>query len=128
MSKLDELEKLGELKSSGAITEQEFEKLKTKLLHDTVLPQEGDVYPERERTNNGKATAGMVLGIVSLIVWIIPLIGAPVSIIGLIQASKGQRSEKKNEATVGLVLNILGLVATIINASIGAYRGANGLL
>lgn len=80
-----------------------------------------------DSTKNGAATAGLVLGIISLIGWIIPLFGAPISIIGLIQSVKGQKSENKGQATAGLVLSIIGLVATIINASIGAFKGANGL-
>lgn len=75
---------------------------------------------------NGKATKGLVLGIVGLVAWIIPLVGAPVTIIGLIFSIKGLRSLKRSMAIAGIVLSTIGLIATIINASIGAYQGATG--
>jgi hypothetical protein len=81
-----------------------------------------------DSTKNGAAKTGLVLGIISLLAWIIPLFGAPVSIIGLVQSVRGQKSENNGQATAGLVMSIIGLVATIINASIGAYMGANGQL
>lgn len=46
--------------------------------------------------HNGKATASLVLGIISMIAWIIPLIGYPVSIVGLIMGFIGLKSEKKD--------------------------------
>ena len=77
----------------------------------------------KDNTNrNGAATAGLVLGIIAVIAWIIPLFGAPISIVGLVQSVRGQKSLNKGKATAGLVLNIIGLVATIINATIGAYQ------
>ena len=50
-----------------------------------------------------KSTASLVLGIISLIVWLLPLAGFPVSIIGLVL---GIRKKYK----VGIVLNAIGLV------------------
>jgi hypothetical protein len=81
-----------------------------------------------DSSKNGAATTGLVLGIISLLAWIIPIAGAPVSIIGLVQSVRGQKSQNTGQATAGLVMNIIGLVATIINASIGAYKGATGQL
>jgi hypothetical protein len=40
----------------------------------------------------------------------------------------GRKSTKKNMATAGLILSIVGLVATIVNSSIGAYQGATAQL
>jgi len=74
----------------------------------------------------GQAITSLVLGLVGIIAWFLPLLGFPVSIIGLIMGVIGQKSTKKNMATVGLVLSIICLVATIINASIGAYLGCTG--
>lgn len=68
-----------------------------------------------------KSVASLVLGIISLIAWIIPLIGAPVSIIGLVLGVK-------KKYTAGIVLNVIGLVLTVANAAIGAYMGATGQL
>jgi len=70
--------------------------------------------------------AALVLGIVGLVAWFIPLFGLPVTIVGLILGVIGQKKKKKRIALAGMILSIIGLVATIINASIGAYLGATG--
>lgn len=78
--------------------------------------------------HSGKATASLVLGIIGLIAWIIPLFGAPITIVGLVLGSIGMKSSKRGMATAGLVMSIIGLVATLINSAIGAYLGATGQL
>lgn len=79
-----------------------------------------------DATKNGKATIGLVLGIIGLVAWFIPLIGAPITIIGLIFSIKGLKSLKRGVAIAGIILSSIGLFATIVNASIGAYQGATG--
>lgn len=78
--------------------------------------------------SNGKATASMTLGIIGLIFWLIPLFGAPITIVGLVLGVKAQGIEKSTKGTAGIVMCIIGLVLTIINAAIGAYMGASGVL
>jgi len=79
-----------------------------------------------DASKNGKATTSLVLGIIGLIAWFIPLIGAPITIIGLIFGIKGLKSLKRGVAIAGIVLCSIGLFATVVNASIGAYQGATG--
>ena len=73
-------------------------------------------------------TASFVLGLVGIIAWFIPLIGFPVTIVGLVLSIKGRSKspEKKSLATAAMVLNIIFLSLTLINSAIGAYRGATG--
>ena len=73
-------------------------------------------------------TASFVLGLVGIIAWLIPLIGFPVTIVGLVLSIKGRSKspEKKSLATAAMVLNIIFLSLTLINSAIGAYRGATG--
>lgn len=78
--------------------------------------------------NKGKATASLVLGIIGLIAWLLPLVGFPVTIVGLIMGVNGRNSEKKGMATAGMVLSIIGLVACAINSFMGAYLGVTGQL
>ena len=78
------------------------------------------------KNHNGQAIASLVLGILSLIAWILPLAGFPVSIVGLILGCIGIKSENKSIGTAGMVLSIIGLVACIANSAIGAYMGATG--
>jgi len=73
--------------------------------------------PERGR---GQALAGVILGGVSLIAWLLPFIGYPVSITGLVLAILGRRSfSRRTMATVGMILCIVALVLTVINSILG---------
>ena len=77
---------------------------------------------------NNKAIAGLVLGITSLLAWLLPLLGYPVSIVGIIMGALGKKSEKKHIAIVGLVLAIIGLVLTLGNSAYGVYLALNELM
>ena len=84
--------------------------------------------PGAQRDNSGKATTGLVLGIISLVAWILPIIGLPVTICGIVYSSKGLSSSARGRAAAGLTLSIIGAFLTVINAAIGAYMGAHGQL
>jgi len=81
---------------------------------------------EEAKKLNSKATASMVLGIIGLVAWFIPLFGAPITITGLVFGIKGLDSENRKRALAGIVMSVIGLVATTANAAIGAYLGATG--
>ena len=80
-------------------------------------PIQNVAYPE----NSGQAIASLVLGIVGLIFWLLPLLGLPITIVGLVMGTKGRRNSLKPAmATVGMVLSMIGLVLTAINMFLGA--------
>lgn len=111
---VDDLEKLKQLKDTGAITDTEFEIEKSKILNGSI-----------SNNNNAdkKATKGMIgfiLGLVSIIAWYIPLIGYPVTVCGIIFSSLGMNSKNKGKAVAGLVLSIIFLIVTLINSILGA--------
>lgn len=113
MGVVEDLEKLKQLKDSGAITETEFEIEKSKVL--------GSNTSSATKTDK-KATFGMVgfiLGLVSIIAWFIPFIGYPVTILGIIFSGLGLNSNNRGKATAGLTLSIIFLVVTIINSALG---------
>ncbi len=114
MGVVDDLEKLKQLKDTGAITDTEFEIEKSKILNGSI-----------SNNNNAdkKATKGMIgfiLGLVSIIAWYIPLIGYPVTVCGIIFSSLGMNSKNKGKAVAGLVLSIIFLIVTLINSILGA--------
>jgi len=74
------------------------------------------------------ATASLVLGIIGLVAWFLPIIGFPVTIVGLVLGIKGMKSAKRDRAIAGVVMSIIGLALTIINSVAGAVLGALGLL
>lgn len=81
---------------------------------------------EKDPRKNKVAIIGLILGLFGLIAWFIPLFGLPITISGLVLSIKGLKSSKKSMAIAGIVLSTIGLVASIVNASIGAYMGATG--
>ena len=73
---------------------------------------------ERKDRSN-LATASMVIGIISLVAWLLPICGGPIAIIGLVLGIMAWNSAKHNKAVAGVVMSVLGIVATIINAAAG---------
>ena len=67
------------------------------------------------------ATVSYVLGWCSIIAWFIPLVGFPVTIVGIVMGVKGQHSELKSKAKTGLILNIIFLVVTALNSALGVF-------
>jgi len=64
--------------------------------------------------HNGKAIAGLVLGIVSFVFCWFGFISIPASIVGIVMSALGLKSQKSGLAVGGLISAILGLILTII--------------
>lgn len=65
---------------------------------------------------------GFILGLVSLVAWILPLAGYPVTICGIIFSAKHLKQTNKTAKTlaiIGLVLSILFLLVTLFNSFLG---------
>ncbi len=74
-------------------------------------------------TTDKKAIYGMVgfiLGLSSILAWIIPLLGYPTTITGIVFSTMGLKSKNKVYALTGLILSIVFLVLTLINSIAGA--------
>jgi len=80
------------------------------------------------QAGSGKAVTSLVLGIVGMLAWLLPIIGLPVTITGLVFGIRSMNSANKGIAITGLTLSIIGIVLSIIDAAIGAYMGATGQL
>ncbi len=65
-----------------------------------------------------KSSTGTVLGVISLVAWFIPLVGFPVSILGI-------RSSMINADGLGSALSVIGLILTVINSVMGAMMYSN---
>lgn len=99
--------------------------LTVKNIADSLYQRAMETIPSTDNPT-GKATAGMILGIIGLFAWCIPLFGLPITITGLVLSIKGLKSTSRGMAMAGLIICIIGLVISIINAAIGAYLGATG--
>jgi hypothetical protein len=80
----------------------------------------------RQPDNSGAAIAGMVLGILAMLAWCLPIVGLPISIVGLVMSSRGKGSSNGGLAIAGLVMNIIGLALALANAGLGAYLAVSG--
>lgn len=74
---------------------------------------------ENQKKSSDKATASLILGIISLVAWLLPLIGYPVSIVGLCLGIYNVKKEKNTFSKVGIILSAIGLGITAINSIAG---------
>lgn len=116
---VDDLEKLKQLKDSGAITDTEFEIEKQKVLNGSL----GNVNKTDKKSTI--AMVGFILGLASILAWFIPLIGFPVTICGIVFSALGLKSSNRTKAVAGLTLSIIFLVVTFINSALGAIMYSN---
>jgi|GEM_PF-817157 hypothetical protein len=72
----------------------------------------------------GNPMGALVLGILGVIAWVIPLLGLPLTITGLIAGVNGLRRENRGMAVAGVVLCSLGMLLSLINLAVGAYLSA----
>jgi len=71
-----------------------------------------------------KANTSFVLGIIGLIAWIIPIIGLPIQIIGIVLAKKALKVSRQKKAKAGLIMCIIGLIFSILNSLAGIYMNS----
>lgn len=72
------------------------------------------------------AQTGFTLGLCSMMAWLLPLIGYPISICGIVFSSIGLSSnELKGKAKTGLILSIIFLIITLCNSIAGVLMFFN---
>jgi len=92
--------------------------------HNTQYTQPGNVVG----TDNTSAILALVLGLCGIFAWFIPLVGFPVTIVGLVSGRKALRmGQSRSMAKAGIILCIIFLVVTAINSALGAL-GAIGVI
>lgn len=67
----------------------------------------------KEKESNAKGIASMILGILSLLLFLMPYFGLPLAIVGLVLAGQQKKSNPTGQATAG---NILGIIGIVINS------------
>lgn len=75
----------------------------------------------------GKALASFILGLCSIVGWILPIIGVPVTITGFVLGIIGLKSSRKVMAIIGIVLCVIFFIASGVNAAWGAYNAIQAL-
>lgn len=74
---------------------------------------------ENEKKVSGKSIASFILGLVGLIAWLLPLVGYPVTIVGLILGCLARKKEKNGFNLTGIILSIITLILTLGNSCLG---------
>lgn len=69
----------------------------------------------------GQALTSLILGLISIIAWIIPILGLPASIVGLVMGIIGRKSSRRGMAIAGIILSSIFIIVSIANAALGAY-------
>jgi hypothetical protein len=77
---------------------------------------------KEDNVKSGSKTTSLTFGYISLVAWLLPIVGLPVAIVGIIRAKKEAAQGVKK---TGLFLCYIGLVLSLINAIFGAYQALN---
>ena len=70
---------------------------------------------------SGASTAALIFGVLSIVAWILPLVGYPITIGGLVLGIVGYNSDHSSRAMIGIVLSVVFLIATIASSIYGIY-------
>jgi hypothetical protein len=84
--------------------------------------------PHRSEGHAGKAVASLALGCLGLIAWVLPILGLPVTMTGLVCGLVGLHSRKHRSAVAGVTLSIIGLTLTLANGALGAFLAVTSQL
>lgn len=82
----------------------------------------------KKEEKKGFSITALVLGITGFIAWLIPLLGFPITIVGIILGISGLKKGGKGMAIAGIILASITLLLTTANSAIGFFKGYNGLL
>jgi len=103
----NDLEELTAL-DTNAFIDDDFE------TYDTCFDEDDNIYDFSKPESDAGSWTSLVLGIVGSLGWIIPIIGLPITIVGIVFGAINMKSHKsKGVAIAGFVVNLVFLVASI---------------
>jgi hypothetical protein len=81
----------------------------------------GESCGEEERKDTlASAIVSVTLGTVTLLAWLLPVAGIPISIAGFALGRRGRTSSIRTLALTGMGLNLFGLILSVVNGYLGA--------
>lgn len=84
-----------------------------------------DIYDFSKPESSAGSLTSLVLGIIASLGWIIPIIGLPVTIVGIVLGAMNLKNRKsKGLAIAGFVVNIVFLCASIAKGIVDIVRYA----
>jgi hypothetical protein len=89
---------------------------------EDLQPPETPVSETPTNAGGGKAVASLVLGIFGMsgIAFLLPILGVPVTVTGIILGALDLKSPKREVALAGLILSGIGCGLSLLNALVGA--------
>ncbi|CEJ72897.1 Uncharacterised protein [[Clostridium] sordellii] len=75
-----------------------------------------------------KSKAPIILGVLSLIAWLIPILGLIISGFGIVISSKNIKKYNCKAYKIGFVLSIIGLILAIGYFALSYYLIMNGMV
>ena len=68
------------------------------------------------------ANASLVLGIVSMFTWMLPILGFPITVCGIVISivAVAKTESRNGKSIAGLVMSSIGFVLTMVNYILGA--------
>lgn len=85
--------------------------------YNGYIAEDGRYTPFLYQPPSSAPIVSLVLGIISLIAWLLPLLGYPISIIGLVLGAKN--AGRAGYAKAGMIVSIFGLCLTLLNSFLG---------
>lgn len=80
-----------------------------------------------KKNEKRRAFASFILGTLSMVMWVLPVVGVCTSILG-ISLGISVKSSHQRVAVTGILLSTIGLLLTLINAFFGGYIASKGML
>jgi len=77
--------------------------------------------PVGPASRSAKGAVALGLGIASLLFWLLPVLGIPVSIAALVLGGLSLNTSGRKLGRWGQILGVIGLVLSLINAAAGVY-------
>ncbi|QYE98811.1 hypothetical protein [Paraclostridium sordellii] len=75
-----------------------------------------------------KSKAPIILGVLSLIAWLIPILGLIISGFGIVISSKNIKKYNCKAYKIGFILSIIGLILAIGYFALSYYLIMNGMV
>ena len=69
---------------------------------------------------NLEALLSIAFGLIGIVLWLIPMIGIIICLVGLFLGTKAYNTSK-NMAVSGMIINSIGLILTILRVGLVAY-------
>lgn len=74
---------------------------------------------QKRTSKNTFAVIGYILGVFSLIMWLLPPAGLVFAILGIVFSALGISSSQNGLAVTGLIMSIFGFLLVVLNMAIG---------